>query len=54
MKRKYSKPEVKQHSLHLQHHLLDSSFIPAGGEGDFDVKDECDFSQDTSIWEADW
>ena len=48
MKRKYIRPATEALRLRLQAHMLESSYVPIGGGGGFDVK------RHQGDWEIEW
>ncbi len=48
MKQKYERPVVEVHHFRLRQRIMESSYIPVGGGGKFDVK------QELYDWEIDW
>ncbi|MBR1789145.1 MAG: hypothetical protein IJ762_08185 [Bacteroidaceae bacterium] len=48
MKRKYIRPATEALRLRLQAHMLESTYVPIGGGGGFDVK------RHQGNWEIEW
>ena len=48
MKRRYEPPVTEALRLRLQAHMLESTYVPVGGGGGFDVK------RHQGSWEIDW
>ncbi|MBR1788837.1 MAG: hypothetical protein IJ762_06590 [Bacteroidaceae bacterium] len=48
MKRKYTRPATEVIRLRLQTHMLESTYVPIGGGGGFDVK------RHQADWEIEW
>ena len=48
MKRKYIRPATEALRLRLQAHMLESTYVPIGGGGGFDVK------RHQGDWEIEW
>ena len=48
MKRKYIRPATEALCLRLQAYMLESSYVPIGGGGGFDVK------RHQGDWEIEW
>ena len=47
MKKLYTRPRSKAVRITVQTHLFESSYIPTGGKGPFDVKEE---KKDGNFW----
>lgn len=48
MKKRYLTPKSKAFNITLEAHLFESSYIPVGSKGPFDVKEE---QKDWNIWQ---
>ena len=48
MKRKYIRPATEALRLRMQAHMLESTYVPIGGGGGFDVK------RHQGDWEIEW